>query len=223
MPVLVFDVNETLLDLSILRPGFDEAFGDGEGAMREWFLTLLHASGVANQLDRYEAFGRLGAQALQNTASRRSVKLTEAEAGALLAPFRALPPHPDVVPGLALLKDAGVRMAALTNTSYDSLVDVLTGAGVAHFMERLLSVDEVRRFKPAPEVYLMAADKLGIAASDMIMVAAHDWDLMGARAVGVGTAFISRPGSVWSFPDESPDYEGGDLIEVASQIIADLS
>jgi 2-haloacid dehalogenase len=56
----------------------------------------------------------------------------------------------------------------------------------------------------------------------MIMVAAHDWDLMGARAVGARTAFIRRPGSVWSYPGEVPDYEGGDLIEVASQIIDDL-
>ena len=122
-----------------------------------------------------------------------------------------------------MLAAEGVRMAALTNTAYDSLADLLENAGVARFLEQILSVDEVRRFKPAPEPYLMAADKLDIDITEVVMVASHDWDLMGARAAGARSAFIARPGSVWSYPDASPDYEGGDLIEVASQIIADLA
>jgi len=191
--------------------------------MREWFPSLLHASLVTNELESYESFGQLGSRALRSMAARRSVTLTEELAADLLKPFRSLPPHPDVVEGLTMLAAEGVRMAALTNTAYDSLADLLENAGVARFMEQVLSVDEVGRFKPAPEVYRMAAAQLGVDVGDIVMVASHDWDLMGARAVGARTAFIARPGSVWSFPDESPDYEGGDLIEVASQIIADLS
>lgn len=222
MAVLVFDVNETLLDLSVLRPGFDAAFGDGQAAMREWFLALLHASGVSNELDRYEAFAALGAQALGGVAERRGVAIDADGAAELLAPFRSLPPHPDVGEGLARLRDAGLRMATLTNSSYDGLAELLTNAGIAPFMEQMLSVDEVRRFKPAKEVYLMAADRLGVGVDEMVMVAAHDWDLMGASAAGASTAFIARPGSVWTYSDARPDYQGGDLIEVASQIVAEL-
>ncbi len=223
MTVVVFDVNETLLDLSVLRPGFDELFGDGAAAMREWFPSLLHASLVTNELKSYESFGQLASRALRSMAARRSVTLPEELAADLLKPFRSLPPHPDVVEGLTMLAAEGVRMAALTNTSYDSLAELLANAGVAPFLEQILSVDEVRRFKPAPEPYLMAADKLDVDITDVVMVASHDWDLMGARAAGARSAFIARLGSVWSYPDASPDYEGGDLIEVASQIIADVA
>lgn len=218
--MLVFDVNETLLDLSVLQPGFDRVFGDGKGALREWFATLLHGSTVANHLGRYETFGAIGINALVTVAERRGVAVDADDVAALLGPFRALPPHPDVLEGLTMLQEAGFRMAALTNTSYDQLVPLLTATGIAAYLEEMLSVDEVRRFKPAPEVYLMAAAKLGIEIDQMVMVAAHDWDIMGARSVGAKGAFIARPGAVWGFTDALPKYVGGDLIEVASQLIA---
>lgn len=219
MPVLVFDVNETLLDLASLRPGFDEVFGPNSGALREWFLSLLHASGVANDLNRNEPFSALGVEALNRVALRRGVDLDEGGIRRLLAPFATLPAHPDVIPGLTMLADAGLRMAALTNSPYDGLEARLQHAGIASFFERILSVDEVGRFKPARDVYLMAARELGVDIGDVVMVAAHDWDIRGAIAAGARGAFIARPGAVWGYADVGPDFVGGDLMEVATQII----
>ena len=217
--VVVFDVNETLLDLRALRPAFAEALGSTE-PMGEWFARMLHGSLVANHTAAYRSFGMIGVEALLMVAMKRGVDLSGEQAADIVAGMRQLPPHADVVQGLEMLRDAGYRMITLTNGSSDAVVDQIVNAGLAEFFELTLSVDEVKRFKPAPEVYLMAAARLGVEIDEMLMVAAHDWDIVGARSVGCPGAYIARPGGVWSLADPLPDVVGADLVEVAQLLIA---
>jgi 2-haloacid dehalogenase len=215
--VLVFDVNETLLDLKALRPGFEELFGATD-PMGEWFARMLHGSLVANHIDRYRPFGVIGVEALRMVATKRGLEVTEEAASELVGAMRRLPPHPDVPKALAILREAGYRMIALTNGSTDAVADQIANAGLGEYFEMGLSVDEVGRFKPAPEVYLMAAARLGIEIDEMLMVAAHDWDIVGARSVGCPGAYLARPGAVWSLPDPLPDLVGADLMDVAGRL-----
>jgi 2-haloacid dehalogenase len=87
------------------------------------------------------------------------------------------------------------------------------------FFEQIMSVEGVRRFKPAAEVYRMAADRLGVAPAGMRMVAAHNWDITGAMRAGCAGAFVARPGMVIGLLDETPDIIGGDLNEVVDKIL----
>ena len=143
------------------------------------------------------------------------------EAVSLAEPMRRPPAHPDVAPALASLAEAGFRMATLTNGSSDTVAEQLDSSGLARFFEKAISVDAVRRFKPAPETYLHAAVVLGADLDSTLMVAAHDWDIVGARSVGIHGAFVARPGVVWGIPDDPPELVGADLASIAAQLIAE--
>ena len=99
------------------------------------------------------------------------------------------------------------------------MADQIGNAGLSGYFDALLSVEDVRRFKPAPEVYLMAAAKLGVEIDELLMVAAHDWDILGARSVGCPGAYIDRPGAVWAMPDLLPAIVGPDLGAVAATLV----
>lgn len=114
--VLVFDVNETLLDLAALRDPFARAFGDA-APLGEWFARLLHASLAATLTDSYEDFASIGRRALEAAAARRGVDLPDADRDAILGTMRRLPAHPDVPDALERLRSAGFPLATLTNSS----------------------------------------------------------------------------------------------------------
>ncbi len=107
--VMVFDVNETLLDLAALRPAFSEMMGSAE-TMGEWFARLLHGSLVANHTGHYRTFEMLAVEALLVVAEKRGREVTADRAAELVGRMRTLPPHPDVVPTVAALADKGWRM-----------------------------------------------------------------------------------------------------------------
>ena len=217
-PEVVFlDVNETLLDLSGLRPGFVEVFGSTE-PMAEWFARLLHGSLVANHVGSYRPFDLIGAEVLMVVAQRRGLELEPAHAAAIVENMRSLPAHPEVAGGLDRLRAAGHRLVALTNSSADTVLAQLTNAGIADRFERAISVDAIGRFKPAPEVYLHAAATVGVDIDRSLLVAAHDWDIIGARSVGMGGAYVARPSVVWGLPDNPPDIVAVDLDGIAAAL-----
>jgi 2-haloacid dehalogenase len=199
--LVVFDVNETLLDLSPMKRVFEEMFGTAD-VLGEWFARLLHGSLVANHLDRYRPFSEIAVEQLLALARRRGVDLGEAEAREVVSHMRNLPPHPDVVPALESLTRTGHRLATLTNNPQEALDAQLANAGIAGFFEATLTVEPVAKFKPAPEPYLYAARTLGVEPGSMWMVAAHDWDVAGAVAAGTRAVFVAR--APWTLPDPPP-------------------
>lgn len=215
--VVLFDVNETLLDLSGLRPHFEATFGSVE-PMGEWFARMLHGSLVANHTDRYRPFGQIGTEALMVVAQKRGIPLTPEAAAAVAAGMRELPTHPEVPAGLHQLRDRGYRLVTLTNGAADAVAAQLDHAAITGLFERSISVGEVGRFKPAPEVYLHAMAILGVDPDSALMVASHDWDIIGARSVGIPGAFLARPGAVWGMPDPPPKLIVGDLVTLATQL-----
>jgi 2-haloacid dehalogenase len=216
--LLVFDVNETLLDMSPLRIDFEDVFGSGD-AMGEWFARLLHGSLVANQLDDYRAFGVIGVEALLSMAEKRGVTLDEATATELVTRLAILPAHLDVIPALERLLDAGFRTAALTNGSTKAANVQIENAGLHTFIQRVVSVEEVRRFKPDPAAYRHVAQVMDLHVSQTMLISAHDWDVAGAMSAGASAAFVRRPGSMWSLPVETPEVVGADLREIADRLI----
>ncbi len=214
-PILVFDVNETLLDLSALDPSFEAAFGTAS-ARRDWFGLLLRMSMQATILNHYSDFGILAGAALDALAAARSVQLTATHHAGILGTMRTLPPHPDVLPALHRLREAGWRMVALTNSSPAMAASQLDSAGIQ--FEHVFTVDAVQKFKPSPEVYLYVAAKLHVQPSDLMMVAAHAWDIAGAMRAGLKGAFIARPGQVLDSLTPPPTHVSRDLADLAAQL-----
>jgi 2-haloacid dehalogenase len=216
--VLVFDVNETLLDLSALDPHFQRVFGDAQVRV-EWFQTMLQSAFLTTITGPYKPFGDHFRAALAITALRRDLRVSPEDERAILAGVRTLPAHPDVRPALEGLRSAGFRLAALTNSTTDVEEAQLRNAKIADLFEKQLSADSGKRLKPAAEAYRNAARDLGVAPSEIRMVAAHVWDVQGALRAGCAGAFVERPGALWNPLLERPDIVGTDLGEIAERII----
>jgi 2-haloacid dehalogenase len=216
--VLVFDVNETLLDLAALRDPFTRVFGDAT-PLGEWFARLLHGSLVATLTDAHEDFASIGRRALDAVASRRGRDLEAAERDAILGTMLELPAHPEVADALSRLRSAGFPLATLTNSSPEMARAQLEHARLLDLFDQVLSVEEVRRYKPAPEPYHMAAERLGASPSEMRMVAAHDWDVWGAMRAGCAAAYVSRT-DVPFLIGHPPGVVGTDLSAVADAILS---
>jgi 2-haloacid dehalogenase len=192
-PTLVFDVNETLLDLNALRPHFERVFGDGR-ALEQWFSLLLQYSLVVNAADAYADFGTLGRAVLEMLAESRRVKLSSEDKNAILKGVLSLTPHPEVANSLKRLRSAGFRMATLTNSTALVVEAQLQKSGLAQYFDESISVDSVRRFKPDLETYRYAAGHLGAEPGELWLIAAHAWDVLGAKQAGWKAAFVARNG-----------------------------
>ncbi len=192
--LVIFDVNETLLDLAPLREFIGGKLGGRSDLLSLWFSTTLHYSVVETVTGSYRSFGEVGSAALAMLAQREglTLELDETTEG-LARTLSNLPPHDDVRAGLEALQRQGYSMVSLSNSSQSGLEAQLANAGLDAYFAKCYSVEGVQKFKPHPDVYRYVLADWGMEASDAMMVAAHAWDLMGAREVGLKTAFIARP------------------------------
>lgn len=226
--VIIFDVNETLLDLEAMRSSVGDVLGGRDDLLPYWFSTMLHYSLVDTLNGEYRDFAEVGAGALIMVAEGEGIELTFEEAkAAITGPITSLPPHADVKPGLSALKDQGFKLVSLTNSSNAGVTKQFENAGLTDYFERRMSVEDVKAFKPAPITYNWALEELGVQPEEALMVAAHAWDLAGAKAQGLQTAFIARPGAKL-YPNVSrPDYivssvtELSDLLKAQSDSVSE--
>lgn len=216
-PAIVFDVNETLLDLSPVRLWFSQRFGDEPDASM-WFTELLRLSFVSAATDRYVPFPELAAAALATVAVRFHASVGDGDRSHISSVFATLPPHDDVANALTALRDAGFTVAALTNSPLATAMAQLRQAEIADSFDRIMSVEMVRRFKPHHGVYDAGARALKTSTPNMVMVAAHDWDIAGAMAAGCSGVFVERQGQTFSAAFPPPTMSVPDLTAGAAHI-----
>jgi 2-haloacid dehalogenase len=217
--IIVFDLIGTLLDLRAMDQHFERFFGDA-GVRKEWFTQTLQLAMAAMLTNAYEDFGVQADTGLEMTARQYKVSMLGEEKNLILGTLRKLRPYPEVAQSLQRLRDAGLKLAALTNSTAQTAEAQLTYAGLQDFFEQVISTDEIHCFKPAPEVYHLAASRLGVEPGQVRLVAAHDWDVTGALRAGCAAAFIGRPGQVMNPFGPQPDVRGADLGEVTEKILA---
>jgi len=185
-----------------------------------WFTTLLHHSVVMTLGGQFAPMSAIGAAVLKMLADGRRIALSDDEARSVVAAMTALPAHPDVEPALARLCGAGVRLAALSNSSTAALRAQLGSAGVERYFEKQLSVESIGKYKPHPEVYLAASAAMGASPDECMMVAAHGWDVAGAAWAGLQTAFVAR-GTHRPYPlAPTPGHVVRDLGQLADLLLA---
>ncbi|GAA3775105.1 haloacid dehalogenase type II [Streptomyces chiangmaiensis] len=217
-PIVVFDVNETLLNLDVLGPTFDRIF-DEPTAMRLWFAHLVTYSEALTLSGVYVPFTDIGGAVLRMLAATRDITISDADAAELTDRFATMPPHPEVSAALRRLRDHGFRLFTLTNNTMEASERQLEQAGLIDLFERCFSVETARRHKPALEAYRSVSAALEVDSGDICMVACHVWDTIGAAAAGWQAALILREGNAPLDVGPQPDYIGEDLDTLADQLI----
>ncbi len=217
--VVAFDVNETLLDLSVLDTPFHRLFG-AAGLRQQWFTLMLQLSFVGGLTGSYTDFTTAQYAALRMLAQRHAVSLSDTQADDIVGMMRALPPHTEVPTALARIADSPLQVVALTNSPASVAEEQLRFAGIRQHFERVFSADTVRSLKPAPAPYAMVAAQCGVGPGAVRLVAAHWWDVTGALHAGCRAAFVARPGMVPSPLGPQPDITARDIGDAVTTILA---
>jgi 2-haloacid dehalogenase len=219
LPLIVFDVNETLLDLGTMEPTFQRIFAD-KNAMRLWFADLILYSAALTVAGVYVPFTDIGAAVMKMLADTRGIKITDADKKELTDKFSTMPPYPEVPAALRKLRDAGFRLHTLTDNLLEVQTRQLTHGGIVDLFERRFSADGVKHHKPSRQAYGHVEKELGVEPSQLFMIACHTWDTLGAVAAGWGAALIKRVGNDVLGVGPQPQIVGNDLNDVADQLIA---
>lgn len=208
---VVFDVMGTLFSLERARESF-VALGPPAPALEAWFQRILHQAATVTIVDEYRPFKELAASALRTTLAQLGL---DPERTSPLDALAELDPYPEAETALRRLHDAGLTVVALTNGAKDSTEKLLERGGLQAYFAHVLSCDEVKAFKPHRAPYELALDRLSRPAT---LVAAHAWDIVGARAAGLDVIWIDREEQVWPFPLDQPP-QVHDLAEAADLIL----
>lgn len=223
LPSIVFDVNETILDIETLTPFFAKVLGS-EHYLREWFSQLVLYSQCLTITRHYSPFGMLGAEVLKMVAATCNRNLSAQDIDVFRDLISRMPALPDVPVALSKLKELGFKLYTLSNNAEETLTAQLKTAGIAHYFESNFSVDKVvKSFKPSPSVYQYVERELGLSGSDLYLVACHTWDIIGAKSVGWHGAMVLRKGNAILNAGPQPDVVGENLLLVADKIIESYS
>ena len=211
-------MNETLLNLSLLKESFGKHFDDAY-VVKYWFTKLLHTSTVTGIMDEYKNFGELAAVVLENIFYESGKQLTKEIKAEILGSFRKLPAYDDVAEALKIIRQNNIRAIAVSNSSLAMIQEQLTNAGIIDLFDAYYSVDSVNKYKPFKDIYSYAAREENVSPGDVVMVATHDWDLYGAKKAGLTTAYIRRKKEIFNPYYLQPDIDKICLIELVQEII----
>ena len=202
-----FDVYGTLVDPLALAEPLQALVGEQAVQFAGlWRTKQLEYSFRRGLMRRYVDFDICTRQALHYTQQALRCELPESDQGRLLEAYLYLPVFPEVVASLAALKIQGHRLMAFSNGVEASIRALLANAGVLPHLEDVVSVDDLRTFKPDPEVYAYLARRTGRAPAETWLVSSNAWDVIGAKAVGLRAVWVKRqPDTVFDPWEVEPD------------------
>lgn len=215
---IAFDIIETVFSLESLRPGLTP-LGLPGSALETWFAGSLRDAFALAATGRFAPFRAVMADALADLLQRHGVPVMENRIAAFLDGMKTLNAQPDAAEALATLRAADMPVIALSNGAAAATEGLLDRAGLRPFFHEVLSVEDVGLSKPRGEVYGHAASVLGMAPGDLCLVAAHAWDVHGAKSAGLKSVFVSR-GQPYPATMLAPDIIGDELADTAQAIVA---
>ncbi len=215
---IVFDAYGTLLDVASVALACEARWpGHGSALTRLWRARQLEYSWLRSLMGRHADFWQVTGDALDVACAALGLDLAPADRAALLDGYLQLAPFPEVV--VALNRLAGMRKLALSNGAPAMLRAGLEHAGIAGHLEAILSVESVRIFKPAPQVYALATTYLGCAPADILFVSANGWDVAGAASFGLRTVWLNRADAPAERLGVAPEIVAPNLAALADMIL----
>lgn len=216
--VLVFDVNETLSDMSPMAQRFEDV-GAPAHLATTWFAGVLRDGFALTVVDDSGPFAALAAGALRVSLHGLALDRDLDEAVQhVMDGFAALSVHADVPDGVRALHALGLRLITLSNGSASVAEGLLDRAGLRGEFEALLTVEDAGAWKPARRAYAHAVERCRVDPMDAMLVAVHPWDVDGAARAGLGTAWIDRTGGPYPDHFRAPDLTASSLTDLAEQL-----
>ncbi len=215
---LGFDIYGTLVDPLALAESLTALVGEQAIRFAElWRSKQLEYAFRRGLMRRYVDFDVCTRQALRYTQQALRCELLDSDRDRLLEAYLYLPLFPEIATSLDTLKTQGHRLVAFSNGVEASIRALLANAGVLSRLEDVVSVDDLRTFKPDPEVYAYLARRTGRALGETWLISSNAWDVLGAKAAGLRAAWIKRqPEAVFDPWDIEPDVVVNDLDELAA-------
>ena len=168
---------------------------------------------------RYEDFSTCTRHALRFAAQSLEVALSPNEKERLLHDYQSLRPYPDVIPAIQQLKSCGYKTVAFSQGTEGMVRELLENAGVLPYLDDVVSVDDLKTFKPSPEVYAYLARRTGSSPSETWLISSNPWDVIGAKASSLKAAWIKRKADVVFDPwGIEPDLVAPDLKALAESL-----
>jgi 2-haloacid dehalogenase len=214
---VVFDVYGTLLDVTSVDGACAEVTSEPGALGALWRQKQLEYTWLRTLMGRYQDFWAVTGAALDHALDKLDVSASPEQRSRLREAWYSLEPFPEVADSLHRMR--AWALAVLSNGTPEMLVRTLEHAGLLDRLSPVLSVDEVRRFKPDPSVYHLAEDRLGLPRAEILFVSANAWDAAGARAFGLPVAWVNRSGAPAEQLGQSPTLVVGDLAELADEIV----
>ncbi|WP_417329373.1 haloacid dehalogenase type II [Halomonas cupida] len=223
--VLAFDVYGTLIDTHGVVAELEERLssgGKGEVAQefsRRWRDKQLEYSFRRGLMGAWADFSECTEAALEFTDRALQTGLSEADKDHLMGLYACLPAFAEVPQALEQLRRAGVTCVAFSNGGFAAVDGLLVQAGIRHCFHDIISVEEVKRFKPDPAVYALLRMRLEVAPGDCWLVSSNPFDVIGARHAGLHAVWVRRsldaPFDPWGI---EPDLTVADLVELAERL-----
>jgi 2-haloacid dehalogenase len=201
---LAFDAYGTLFDVhSVIALGEQLFPGQGSALSNAWRLKQLQYTWQRSLMEQYADFWKVTEDGLVFAANSLNLKLDPERRKQLMDAYLSLATFPDVLPGLKELSTAGYKLAILSNGAPRMLQEVAKNTGVDHLLAHIISVDEIKIYKPSPPVYQLASKRLGTSPDATGFVSSNSWDIAGATSFGLTTFWINRgnqPADELGFP-----------------------
>lgn len=200
---IAFDAFGTLFDLDALAPVLGDAFEGFTSRLVPW-TWLVTAAGSFRPLPEVAE------------AAARAAGADDEQVAATLDTLKRLPLKDDVVAGLDALR--GRRLAILSNGTAEGIHALVENAGLSGRFEHLLTADQVKRYKPAPELYGLAESAFGVRLERVLLVSGNEWDVAAGRLAGMTTAWLARGRELAPVLGVEPHIVADTLPELAEKI-----
>ncbi|UPV75201.1 haloacid dehalogenase type II [Halorussus limi] len=217
---IAFDSYGTIVDVTTVEEPLSEHVDDPETVAQLWRDRSLEYAMVGNAVEEYRSFYELIRHALRWALDARGVELDESEREDILSTYHELDVYGDVREGMERLRDAGYDLYVVSNGNEEMLESMVDHADIGDLLEATVSADEVERFKPEPELYRHAADRIGEPPEGIAFVAGGWWDVPGAMHAGMQGIWVDRQDALWGPYDAEPDLTVETFREIADEFDA---
>jgi 2-haloacid dehalogenase len=216
LQAVAFDAYGTLFDVFSVTSLCEALFpGSGNALAQLWRAKQLQYSLLRSVMNRFEDFWQLTGDGLAYAAKSLKLDLTDAKRQTLMDAYLRLAAFPDVKPGLEALKNRGLQLAILSNGAPTMLAAAVASSGLDQWLDEIVSVNEIRIFKPSPRVYGLIGEKLQVPANQIGFVSSNSWDINGAGAAGLYTFWIQRsPGE----PQEELGFPARQVVSTITEL-----